>query len=77
MMLASETCYYWVRLVDMTLQVRPPGPLTDFYSENVPLVEFTYLVFTRMPHESYCSRLRSLLLYLCDVFQTLINSLVC
>ena len=37
-------------------------------SEDVPLVEFMYLVFTRMPGESYRKRLRSLLLYLCDVF---------
>ena len=34
-----------------------------------------YLVFTRMPGESYGRRLRSLLLYLCYVFRT-INSLV-
>ena len=45
--------------------------------EDVPLVEFMYLVFTRMPGESYRRRLRSLLLCLCDVFRTLINSLVC
>ena len=44
---------------------------------NVPLMEFMYLVFTRMPGESYCRRLRSLLLCLCDVFRTLINSLIC
>ena len=31
-------------------------------SSNVPLVEFMYLVFTRMPGESYRSRLRPLLL---------------
>ena len=36
-----------------------------------------YLVFTRMPGESYRRRLRSLLLYLCYVFQALISSLVC
>ena len=36
-----------------------------------------YLVFTRVPGESYRRRLRSLLLYLCYVFRTLINSLVC
>ena len=45
--------------------------------EDVPLVEFMYLVFTRMPGESYCRRLWSLLLYLCYVFRALINSLVC
>ena len=50
--------------------------MTLFF-EDVPLVEFTYLVFTRMPGESYCRWLRSLLLCLCDVFQALNNSLVC
>ena len=43
--------------------------------EDVPLVEFMYLVFTRMPGESYRRRLGPLLLYLCDVFRALINSL--
>ena len=43
----------------------------------VPLVEFMYLVFTRMPGESNRRLLRSLLLFLCYVFRTLINSLVC
>ena len=33
-------------------------------AEDVPLVEFMYLVFTRMPGESYRRWLRSLL-YLC------------
>ena len=45
--------------------------------EDVPLVEFMYLVFTRMPGESYCRRLRSSVLYLCYVFRALISSLVC
>ena len=45
--------------------------------EDVPLVEFMYLVFTRMPGESYRRRLGSLFLCLCDVFRALINSLVC
>ena len=36
-----------------------------------------YLVLTCMPRDSYRRRLRSLLLYLCDVFRALINSLVC
>ena len=44
--------------------------------EDVPLVEFIHLVFTRRPGESYRRRLR-LLLCLCDVFGALINSLVC
>ena len=43
----------------------------------ITLVEFMYLVFTRMPGESYRRQLRSLLLCLCDVFRALINSLVC
>ena len=43
--------------------------------EDVPLVEFMCLIFTRMPGESYRRRLRSLLLCLCDVFRALINSL--
>ena len=43
----------------------------------VPLVDFMSLVFTCMPGESYCRWLRSLLLYLCYIFQVLINALVC
>ena len=37
------------------------------YTEDVPLVEFRYLVFTRTPGESYCRMLGSLLMYLCYV----------
>ena len=37
------------------------------FFEDVPLVEFMYLVFTRMSGESYRRRLRSLLLYLCYI----------
>ena len=44
---------------------------------DVTLVEFMYLVFTRIPGESYRTRLMPLLLYLCDVCRALINSLVC
>ena len=51
------------------------GTSSNVY-EDVPLVEFMYLVFTRMPGESYRRRLGSLLLYLCCVFRALINSLV-
>ena len=47
------------------------------FLEDVPLVEFIYLVFTHMPGESYYRRLRSLWLCLCNVFRALINSLVC
>ena len=45
--------------------------------DDVPLVEFMSLVFTHMPGDSYCRWLRSLLLCLCHVFRSLINSLVC
>ena len=48
-----------------------------YFLEDVPLVEFMSLVFTHMRGESYHRQLRSLLLCLCDVFQMLINSLVC
>ena len=44
--------------------------------EDVPLVEFMYLGFTRMPGESCCRWLRSSLC-LCDALQALINSIVC
>ena len=45
-------------------------------NQAVPLVEFTPLVFTCRPGESYQRRLRSLLC-LCDFFWALINSLAC
>ena len=45
--------------------------------EDEPLVELLYQVFTHMPDESYCRCLRSLLLCLRDVFQMLINSIMC
>ena len=46
--------------------------------QDVPLVKFMHLVFTRVPRESYRRRLRSLLLYLCCIFRALlINSQVC
>ena len=38
-------------------------------NEDVPLVEFLYLVFTRMPGESYRRQLGSLLLYLFTYFE--------
>ena len=44
---------------------------------DVLLVEFMYLVFTRMPDESYRRRLRSLLSYLRYVFRALVTSLLC
>ena len=45
-------------------------------NKGCTLVGFMYLVFTRMPGESYRRRLRSLL-YLCYVFRALIKCLVC
>ena len=49
-------------------------PLT-MYDDDVPLAEFIYLEFTRMPGRSYRRRLGSLVVCLCDVFRALINSL--
>ena len=34
---------------------------------DVPLVEFMYLIFSRMPGESYCKQL-VFVMYLCDIF---------
>ena len=45
--------------------------------EDEPLAEFVHLAFTRMPGESHCRQLGSLLLCLCDVFEVLINSSLC
>ena len=42
-------------------------PLGAPFFEDVSLVEFMYLVFTRMPGESYRRRRGSLLSYLCYV----------
>ena len=69
-----------VRLVRTESPGRPPRLSHISWTlsfEDVPLVEFMYLVFTRMPGESYRRQLRSLLLYLFRVFRALINSLVC
>ena len=41
-----------------------PVPV-PFELENVPVVEFMYLVFTRTPCESSHRQLRSLMVYLC------------
>ena len=57
-----------------TLKITNTGSYT---TEEVLLVEFMYLAFTRMAGESYRRRLRSLVLYLCYIFRALINSLVC
>ena len=52
-------------------------PLGVILFEDVPQVEFMYLVFTRMPGENYRRRLKSLLFCLYDVFRALINPPVC
>ena len=41
---------------------------------DVSLVDFVYLVFTRMPSDSFR---RSLFICWCDIFRALINSLNC
>ena len=47
--------------------------------EDVPLVEFMYLVFTRMPVRITVRRLRSLLLYLCfiECYPLCVDSVSC
>ena len=47
------------------------------FFEDVSLMEFIYLLFTRMSGESYRRRFRSLMLRLYDVFRARIDSLVC
>ena len=44
--------------------------------EDITLVEFIYLVCTRIPLQSYCRRLGSLFLCSWDVFRMLIYSVV-
>ena len=65
--------------IDQQLHRTPDWGLIGMrvYTEDIPLVELMYFVFTRMPGESYRRRLRSLLLCFCDVFPALNNSLVC
>ena len=63
-----------VSITEMTGKV---SLLSSSNDEDVPLVEFMYLVFTRMSGESYRRRLRLLLLRLCEAFRALINSIVC
>ena len=58
------------------LQSLPPGMRVNTRDINPTRGTFKYLVFIRMPRESYCGWLRSLLLCLYDIFCALINSLV-
>ena len=76
-------CQLWVLSDSAFLPTNPPTHCNlspngnpDNNAEDAPLMEYTYLVFTHRPAESYCRWLRSLLLYLCYVFQVLIYSLV-
>ena len=59
------------------LEIRNTSATIKTSNEDVPLVEFMHLVFTRMPGASYRRRLKSLLLYLCYVFPAVIISPVC
>ena len=68
--------YTWSFIHVFTQQSFCEQVLLVYTTDDVPLVEFMYLVFTCMPGESYCRWLRSLL-YLCYAFWVLINSLVC
>ena len=46
--------------------------------EDVPLVEFMYLVFSRMPGESYRRATQVfVVMFMCDVFRALSKSLAC
>ena len=55
--------------------VTPTWHASKYKDDDVPLAEFIYLEFTRMPGRSYRRRLGSLVVCLCDVFRALINSL--
>ena len=70
-------CTAWLSLISLAIIESLTCQQWKKNVEDVPLVEFMYFVFTRMPGESYCRWLRSLLLYLCYIFWVLINSLVC
>ena len=63
--------HFWIKTRDCEMPSSPSPALISF--KDVPLVEFMYLVFTRVPGESYH---KFLLLCLYNIFQTLINSLV-
>ena len=67
--LTSPACKYKVQKLHQRYTLLFCG------TEDVPLVEFMYLVFTRRPGECYHRQLGSLLL--CYVFWVLTNSLVC
>ena len=68
-------CLKLVKIADSDCVKNVSKQMAIFLFEDVPLAEFMYFVFTRMPGESYRRRLGSLFLCLCGVFWTLINSL--
>ena len=57
------SCFYLYLLFVFCIEAHGRHP----FFEDVPLVEFMYLVFTCMPGESYRRRLWSSWLYLCDI----------
>ena len=63
--MSAFVCHIVTLAVDWVLETSYLQFLSSF--EDVPLVEFQYLVFTPIPGESRCRRLGSLLLCLCDV----------
>ena len=67
----------WVRKSCLISSNREWNGLLYYSVPSVPLVDLCTLHFTRMPGESYRRRLGSSLLYLCYVFRTLINCLMC
>ena len=65
-------------LVLNNIGIKTSSFLSSFFLKvGVMYLEFMYIVFTRMPGDTYRRRLRSLLLYLYCVFRALVNSLVC
>ena len=62
---AESTCKGVNECSNYTTQVQQQRPESPTW--GLPLVEFMYLVFTRMPGDSYHRRFRSLLLYLCTL----------
>ena len=61
-------CLKLVKIADSDCVKNVSKQMAIFLFEDVPLVEFMYFVFTRMPGESYRRRLGSLFLCLCCVF---------
>ena len=75
--LRNILCWSLCPLCLLACQMRVTCHTNTTQAPQHPQVEFMYIAFTCMPGESYCRRLRSLFLCLCDVFWVLINSLAC